>query len=121
MNTLSESISRVDAKVENTKYLTRLLDVNAKYPAENDILIYDKTGKWKNIQYDEVGIEGGGGGTGGSSDIYIIGIGDDTPPNNENVFSAARTIEDWVSSKDPDDVEGTLTFKNGAKIIVDGI
>ena len=121
MNTLSESISKVDAKVENTKYLTRLLDVNAKYPAENDILIYDKTGKWKNIQYDEVGIEGGGGGIGGSSDIYVIGIGDDTPPNNENVFSAARTIEDWVSSKNPDDVEGTLTFKNGAKIIVDGI
>lgn len=119
-DSLADSIATVDTKVERTKYLSRLFDVNVAYPAENDILVYDKTGKWKNAQYDEVGLEPGEGG-GGSSDIYVIGIGDDTLPTNENVYSAARTIEDWVSSKNPDDVEGTLTFKNGAKIIVDGI
>ena len=46
-DTLADSIARVDTKVENTKYVTRLLDVNVQYPAENDVLVYDKTGKKK--------------------------------------------------------------------------
>lgn len=117
-DTLADSIARVDTKVENTKYVTRLLDVNVQYPAENDILVYDKTGKWKNAQYDEIGLQPG---EGGESNVYVIGIGDDTSPTNENVYSAARTIEDWVSSKNDDVVEGSLTFNEGKTIYIDNI
>lgn len=117
-DTLADSIARVDAKVENTKYVTRLLDVSVQYPAENDVLVYDKTGKWKNMQYDEIGL---GQGEGGESNVYVIGIGDDTSPTNENVYSAARTIEDWVSSKNDDVVEGSLTFNEGKTIYIDNI
>lgn len=117
-DTLADSIARVDTKVENTKYVTRLLDVNVQYPAENDVLVYDKTGKWKNAQYDEIGLQPG---EGGESNVYVIGIGDDTSPTNENVYSAARTIEDWVSSKNDDIVEGSLTFNEGKTIYVDNI
>lgn len=117
-DTLADSIARVDTKVENTKYVTRLLDVNVQYPAENDVLVYDKTGKWKNAQYDEIGLQPG---EGGESNVYVIGIGDDTSPTNENVYSAARTIEDWVSSKNDDIVEGSLTFNKGKTIYIDNI
>lgn len=117
-DTLADSIARVDTKVENTKYVTRLLDVSVQYPAENDVLVYDKTGKWKNMQYDEIGL---GQGEGGESNVYVIGIGDDTSPTNENVYSAARTIEDWVSSKNDDVVEGSLTFNEGKTIYIDNI
>lgn len=117
-DTLADSIARVDTKAENTKYVTRLLDVSVQYPAENDVLVYDKTGKWKNMQYDEIGL---GQGEGGESNVYVIGIGDDTSPTNENVYSAARTIEDWVSSKNDDVVEGSLTFNEGKTIYIDNI
>lgn len=117
-DTLADSIARVDTKVENTKYIKRLLDVNIMYPAENDVLVYDKTGKWKNAQYDEIGLQPG---EGGESNVYVIGIGDDTSPTNENVYSAARTIEDWVSSKNDDIVEGSLTFNEGKTIYIDNI
>ena len=117
-DTLADSIARVDTKVENTKYLTRLLDVSVQYPAENDVLVYDKTGKWKNAQYDEIGLQPG---EGGESNVYVIGIGDDTSPTNENVYSAARTIEDWVSSKNEDVVEGSLTFNKGKTIYIENI
>lgn len=109
-DTLADSIARVDTKVENTKYLTRLLDVTVSYPSEDDVLVYDKTGKWKNVQYDEIGFQPG---EGGESDIYVIGIGDDTNPSNENVYSAARTLEDFLSSKNTDVAEGTITFNSG--------
>lgn len=117
-DTLADSIARVDTKVENTKYVTRLLDVSVQYPAENDVLVYDKTGKWKNMQYDEIGL---GQGEGGEFNVYVIGIGDDTSPTNENVYAAARTIEDWVSSKNDDVVEGSLTFNEGKTIYIDNI
>lgn len=117
-DTLADSIARVDTKVENTKYITRLLDVSVSYPAENDVLVYDKTGKWKNAQYDEIGLQPG---EGGESNVYIIGIGDDTSPTNENVYAAARTIEDWISSKNDDIVEGSLTFNEGKTIYIDNI
>lgn len=117
-DTLADSIARVDTKVENTKYVTRLLDVSVSYPAENDVLVYDKTGKWKNAQYDEIGLQPG---EGGESNVYVIGIGDDTSPTNENVYAAARTIEDWVSSKNDDIVEGSLTFNKGKTIYIDNI
>lgn len=109
-DTLADSIARVDTKVENTKYITRLLDVNVQYPAENDVLVYDKTGKWKNAQYDEIGLLPG---EGGESNVYVIGIGDETSPTNENVYAAARTIEDFISSKNTDTAEGTITFNSG--------
>lgn len=109
-DTLADSIARVDTKVENTKYVTRLLDVNVQYPAENDVLVYDKTGKWKNAQYDEIGLQPG---EGGESNVYVIGIGDETSPTNENVYAAARTIEDFLSSKNTDTAEGTITFNSG--------
>lgn len=95
-DTLSNAIARVDTKVENTKYLTRLLDVQVQYPAENDILVYDKTGKWKNAQYDEVGLQPGEGGEGS---VYVIGIGDNTPPTNENVYAAALIHKDYFKKE----------------------
>ena len=115
---MADSIALIDASVNKTKYLTKLLDVNVSYPAENDVLVYDKTGKWKNAQYDEIGFKPG---EGGESDIYVISIGDETPATNENVYSAARTIEDWVSSKNDDTIEGNITFAEGKNLYIDGI
>lgn len=115
---MADSIALIDASVDKTKYLTKLLDVNISYPAENDVLVYDKTGKWKNAQYDEIGL---GQGEGGESNVYVIGIGDETPATNENVYSAARTIEDWVSSKNDDTIEGNLTFAEGKTLYADTI
>lgn len=115
---MADSIALIDASVNKTKYLTKLFDVNVFYPAENDVLVYDKTGKWKNAQYDEIGLKPG---EGGESNVYVIGIGDETPPTNENVYSAARTIEDWVSSKNDDTIEGNITFAEGKNLYIDGI
>lgn len=115
---MADSIALIDASVNKTKYLTKLFDVNVFYPAENDVLVYDKTGKWKNAQYDEIGLKPG---EGGESNVYVIGIGDETPPTNENVYSAARTIEDWVSSKNDDIIEGNITFAEGKNLYIDGI
>lgn len=115
---MADSIALIDASVNKTKYLTKLLDVTVSYPAENDVLVYDKTGKWKNAQYDEIGFKPG---EGGESDIYVISIGDETPATNENVYSAARTIEDWVSSKNDDTIEGNITFAEGKNLYIDGI
>lgn len=112
-NVLSDSVAKLDLKYSKIKYLSKLIDVNISYPAENDVLVYDKTGKWKNAQYDEIGLSDG---EGGESNIYVIGIGDSTSPTNENVYSAARTIEDWVSSKNNDYVEGNLTFYNNDEL-----
>ena len=115
---MADSIALIDASVNKTKYLTKLLDVTVSYPAENDVLVYDKTGKWKNAQYDEIGFKPG---EGGESDVYVISIGDETPATNENVYSAARTIEDWVSSKNDDTIEGNITFAEGKNLYVDGV
>lgn len=112
-NVLSDSVAKLDLKYSKIKYLSKLIDVNISYPAENDVLVYDKTGKWKNAQYDEIGLSDG---EGGESNIYVIGIDDSTSPTNENVYSAARTIEDWVSSKNDDYVGGNLTFYNQDEI-----
>ena len=119
-DTLADSIAAVDTKVERVKYLSKLFDVNVKYPAENDILVYDKTGKWKNIQYDEVGFEPG---EGGESDIYLIGTDDDTAPTNENTYSAARINEDRLNkaSESGDSMNGNLTMVKGTTIYVDSI
>lgn len=117
---LADSIATVDTKVERVKYLSKLFDVNVKYPAENDILVYDKTGKWKNIQYDEVGFEPG---EGGESNIYLIGTDDDTAPTNENAYSAARINEDRLNkaSESGDSMNGNLTMVKGTTIYVDSI
>lgn len=119
-DTLADSIATVDTKVERVKYLSKLFDVNVKYPAENDILVYDKTGKWKNIQYDEVGFEPG---EGGESYIYLIGTDDDTAPTNENTYSAARINEDRLNkaSESGDSMNGNLTMVKGTTIYVDSI
>lgn len=119
-DSLADSIATVDTKVEKVKYLSRLFDVNVTYPAENDVLVYDKTGKWKNIQYDEVGFEPG---EGGESDIYLIGTDDPTSPTNENTYSAARINEDRLNkiSESGDSMNGNLTMVEGTKIIVNGI
>lgn len=125
VDTLTDSVANLDLKYTKIKYLSKLIDVNISYPAENDVLVYDKTGKWKNAQYDEIGLEYG---EGGESNIYVIGIGDPTSPSNENVYAAARTLEDFVSSKNDDDVWGNLTFyshdesnPHATKIFVDEI
>ena len=107
VDTLTDSVANLDLKYTKIKYLSKLIDVNINYPAENDVLVYDKTGKWKNAQYDEIGLQDG---EGGESNIYVIGIGDTTSPTNENVYSAARTVEDWVSSKNSDYMWGDLTM-----------
>lgn len=113
---IEDTVSALDSKYQTYKNLSQLEDVLIQYPAENDVLVYDKTGKWKTAQYDEIGLDPG---EGGESDFYIIGIGDPTPPTNENVYAAARTKEDFLSSKEEDQADGTITFNKG--IITDSI
>ena len=114
---LQDSVSLLDSHFQNYNNLFQLEDVTVNYPAENDVLVFDKNGKWKNAQYDTIGVDSEQGG--GSGDFYIIGIGDPTPPTNQNVYSAARTKEDFLSSKEEDQADGTITFNKG--IITDSI
>lgn len=109
-DTLAKSVSRIDAKVEKTKYITKLLDVEVQYPAENDVLVYDKTGKWKNAQYDEIGLLPGEGTNSGN--IHIIGIGDPTPPTNQNVYSAALIHQDYFKKGFIADEDGSQYVYN---------
>lgn len=114
---LQDSVSLLDSHYQNYNNLFQLEDVTVNYPAENDVLVFDKNGKWKNAQYDTIGVDAEQGG--GSGDFYIIGIGDPTPPTNQNVYSAARTKEDFLSSKEDDQADGTITFNKG--LITDSI
>lgn len=114
---LQNSVSLLDSHYQNYNNLFQLEDVTVNYPAENDVLVFDKNGKWKNAQYDTIGVDAEQGG--GSGDFYIIGIGDPTPPTNQNVYSAARTKEDFLSSKEEDQADGTITFNKG--LITDSI
>ena len=114
---LQDSVSLLDSHYQNYNNLFQLEDVTINYPAENDVLVFDKNGKWKNAQYDTIGVDAEQGG--GSGDFYIIGIGDPTPPTNQNVYSAARTKEDFLSSKEDDQADGTITFNKG--LITDSI
>lgn len=114
---LQDSVSLLDSHYQNYNNLFQLEDVTVNYPAENDVLVFDKNGKWKNAQYDTIGVDSEQGG--GSGDFYIIGIGDPTPPTNQNVYSAARTKEDFLSSKEEDQADGTITFNKG--LITDSI
>lgn len=114
---LQDSVSLLDSHYQNYNNLFQLEDVTVNYPAENDVLVFDKNGKWKNAQYDTIGVDAEQGGS--SGDFYIIGIGDPTPPTNQNVYSAARTKEDFLSSKEDDQADGTITFNKG--LITDSI
>lgn len=123
VNSLVDSVASLDLKYVRTKYLSQLTDVSITYPSEDDVLVYDTSGVWKNAQLSSIGSSSNGT---NAQSIYIIGRDDDTDPTYTNVYSAARTLTDFVSSVNDDYVYGNLTFYNentstASKIYVDEI
>lgn len=123
VNSLVDSVASLDLKYVRTKYLSQLTDVSITYPSEDDVLVYDTSGVWKNAQLSSIGSSSNGT---SAQSIYIIGRDDDTDPTYTNVYSAARTLTDFVSSVNDDYVYGNLTFYNentstASKIYVDEI
>lgn len=66
----------------------------------------------KEIQMNGVSYTGVGG-MGGTT-IYVIKSNDNTSPTNSNVFSAIRSLKEFVSKKKDDIVEGLLWLRKGA-------
>ena len=56
------------------------------------------------------------GGTGGGSSVPIIKSKDNTRPTDANVFSALRTDENFLHTKEDDTVEGNITFSKDIKV-----
>lgn len=55
----------------------------------------------------------GGTGTGGGTSIYVIKRYDGAIPSDYNVFSAKRSLDEFISRKNDETVLGKLTFKKG--------
>lgn len=87
--------SQVSYTVGNTAKYSRLANV------ENEI---------KEIVYEGNAYSGSGGG------IHIIGRYDDTVPSNRNVFSAKRSMVEFLSTKYPSTAQRTITFKDGIHV-----
>ena len=49
----------------------------------------------------------------GGSGVYIISLNDKTLPSDRNVFSAKRTLNEFVSKKNDDTIAGLLTLLKG--------
>ena len=54
------------------------------------------------------------GGNGGG--VYVIGTNDTTPLTNRNVFSALRSVSEFINKKKDDKVQGIVTFLKGLNI-----
>ena len=54
------------------------------------------------------------GGNGGG--VYVIGTNDTTPLTNRNVFSALRSVSEFINKKKDDKVQGIVTFLKGLKV-----
>lgn len=87
--------SQVTYTVGNTAKYSRLAKV------ENEV---------KEIVYDGNTYSGGGSG------VYVIGRYDSTLPSDRNVFSARRSMLEFLSSKYPSVAQSTITFKEGIKL-----
>ena len=48
--------------------------------------------------------------SGGGSSVYVITTNDTTMPSDSNVFSAKRTVQDFLSSMDDDTARGLIKF-----------
>ena len=59
VNTLEQSVAKLDTKVQKINYLEKLLDVKFDAITFGDILQYSNDGKWHNIQPDKI-LTGGG-------------------------------------------------------------
>ena len=57
---------------------------------------------------------GGGSGSGGSSGLYIIRTNDSTPPSDDNVFSALRSLSTFLRKDKPDSTRYLLSLLGGA-------
>lgn len=52
----------------------------------------------------------------GKSDIYVIATNDNATPTDRNVFSALRSLAEFINKKKNDIVQGVITFMNGLRI-----
>lgn len=53
---------------------------------------------------------------GGGSGVYVIGTSDDTIPTDRNVFSALRSLAEFINKKKDDIVQGVISFMKGIRI-----
>lgn len=53
---------------------------------------------------------------GGGSGVYVIRRNDSTPATDSNVFSALRSLAEFISKKKPDTAAGIITFLKGILI-----
>lgn len=52
---------------------------------------------------------------GGGSGVYLIRTNDSTSPTDSNVFSARRSVSEFINKKKPDRAKGRITFEDGIK------
>lgn len=96
---LQTSMSTLQNTVKKIDNLNSLIDTTITNPTIGDVLQYDSSGKWKNIQPSELGITGGGGTSAITSlsqlsDVYI------SSAENNQVLTYSSLSGKWIS-KDP--------------------
>ena len=61
------------------------------------------------------GMQIGGTGSGNGRGVYVIGTNDTTPASDSNVYSARRSIKEFLSKFKDDTAQGLITFLKGLK------
>lgn len=61
------------------------------------------------------GMQIGGTGSGNGRGVYVIGTNDTTPASDSNVYSARRSIKEFISKLKDDTAQGLITFLKGLK------
>ena len=61
------------------------------------------------------GMQIGGTGSGNGRGVYVIGTNDTTPASDSNVYSARRSIKEFLSKLKDDTAQGLITFLKGLK------
>lgn len=61
------------------------------------------------------GMQIGGTGSGNGRGVYVIGTNDTTPASDSNVYSARRSIKEFLSKLKDDTAQGLITFQKGLK------
>lgn len=61
------------------------------------------------------GMQIGGTGSGNGRGVYVIGTNDTTPATDSNVYSARRSIKEFLSKLKDDTAQGLITFLKGLK------
>ncbi len=94
-------------------------EFNLDYPFNSPIYMVGETASQSRISELEDKVDSltfrGQTYTGGGN-VYVISTNDSTTPTDRNVFSALRSLAEFISKKKDDIVQGTITFMKGLKI-----